>query len=344
MTDDEKWMEAACIEAEKGFGLTSPNPIVGAIAVENNKIISSGYHKKAGTAHAEVNCLKDDINYKGATLYVTLEPCSTHGKTPPCTQKIISSGIKKVVIGNLDPNPSHAGKALKALNNAGIEVTHSILKQRCWMINLPFYKWIQTGLPYIHLKMAMTLDGKIATENGQSQWITGPDSREEVQNMRKRCDAIMVGGATILLDNSTLRVQQEEWRQPQRYVWSSKKDWDKDLKVFHNDDQKKAIVCKPTTTQAWEKTLRKMGSQEVTCLLLEGGGELAASILNSGFVDQVSFFIAPKILTGKKSRPVTSGESPEHLNEALELNNIKISHFGDDILYSGYLSAICNCS
>ena len=340
MTEHEKWMTLACLEAEKGFGQTSPNPLVGAIAVGNSKVLSSGYHHRAGSGHAEVNCLQDNIDYSNATLYVTLEPCSTHGRTPPCTEKIIQSGITNVIIGNLDPNPAHAGKAISILQKAGISVTHNVLKEKCWKINLPFYKWIQTGTPFVHLKMAMTLDGKIATENGHSKWITGPEAREEVQKMRQRCDAIMVGGETIRQDNSSLTVQRNPWTQPQRYIWSSQQNWDQNLKVFQDEDHKKARLCKPINALSWEKLLKEMGSNETTCLLLEGGGELAANALNAGVVDQVSFFIAPKILTGKNSRPVTAGPSPTSLNEALNLQNIQTKNFGNDILIEGYLSDI----
>ncbi|MCM8539941.1 MAG: bifunctional diaminohydroxyphosphoribosylaminopyrimidine deaminase/5-amino-6-(5-phosphoribosylamino)uracil reductase RibD, partial [Lentisphaeraceae bacterium] len=185
MNTNEKWMELACLEAEKAAGLTSPNPIVGAVAVKDGKLISKGFHKKAGTGHAEVNCLNDNIDFTGATLYVTLEPCSSHGRTPPCTEKVIKSGISEVFIGTLDPNPDHAGQAVKILEDAGISVKHGVLKERCWNLNLPFFKWIQTKRPLVILKMAMTLDGKIATKNGQSQWITGAEARNEVQVLRK---------------------------------------------------------------------------------------------------------------------------------------------------------------
>ena len=189
----------------------------------------------------------------------------------------------------------------------------------------------------------MTLDGKIATEKGQSQWITGPDAREEVQRMRQRCDAIMVGGETIKLDNSSLRVQQQNWPQPQRYIWSSRMEWGCDLKAFQNDDNKCAVVIKPQNPEEWHKLLKDMGANDITSLLIEGGGELAASVLNCGIVDQVSFFIAPKILTGKKSRPVIGGPSPLSLDDALDLHNTRISHFGRDTLYEGYLSSAWKC-
>ena len=340
MTEHEKWMELACQEAEKAFGQTHPNPLVGAIAVEKGEIISAGYHHRAGEAHAEVNCLKDDLDFSKSTLYVTLEPCSTHGRTPPCTEKVIGSKVQKVVIGNLDPNPDHAGRAVKILEEAGIEVIHSVLQERCWNLNLPFYKWIQTNKPFVHLKMAMTLDGKIATKEGQSKWITGPEAREQVQLMRKECDAIMVGGETIRQDDSSLRVTLEKWDQPQRYIWSSKSDFSEKLKALKNDDGKSAIITKPQTTSEWNSLLTDMGKSEITCLLLEGGGELASNALQAGIVDKVSFFIAPKILGGRDSRTPVGGFSPSSLNEALELQNVLYSTYGKDLLIRGFLSEI----
>jgi len=339
--EDEKYMQMAIDEANKAYGQTSPNPLVGAVAVKQGKVLGRGYHHQAGCAHAEVDCLKSDIDFQGATLYVTLEPCCTHGRTPPCTEKVIKSGIKRVVIGTLDPNPQHAGLAVGILEKAGIEVSWNILPDECWALNLAFFKWIQTGKPMVCLKMAMTLDGKIATAKGQSQWITGPAARHEVQSMRQWSDAIMVGGETIKLDNSSLRVQDEKWPcQPQRYIWSSRKNWDPALKVFQNDDGKKAQIAKPVTKEDWNKLLREMGENNYTSLLLEGGGELAANALKNGIVDKISFFIAPKILMGRNSRPVVGGESPESLEDALQLQNISHQSIGADLLIEGYLSNV----
>lgn len=340
MKTDKDWMELACKEAEKATGLTSPNPIVGAVAVRGGKLLSSGYHHKAGSGHAEVECLKKGIDFKGATLYVTLEPCSTHGRTPPCTEAILIAGISKVVIGTLDPNPSHAGRAVKILQDRGIEVVHGVLKERCWNLNLPFFKWIRDKKPLVVLKMAMTLDGKIATKSGQSQWITGPESRQKVQDLRKASDAVMVGGETVRLDDPSLKVKEDNFAaQPQRYIWSSQTDWNKDLKCFAKDG-KSANVIKPTNKKEWLAELEKMGQDQITSLLIEGGGELAASALDAGIVDIVYFFIAPKILLGRDSRPVIGGNSPDSLAAALELQNTETSKFGNDILIKGFLSDI----
>jgi diaminohydroxyphosphoribosylaminopyrimidine deaminase / 5-amino-6-(5-phosphoribosylamino)uracil reductase len=335
MTEDEKWMNLACDEAMLALGQTSPNPLVGAIAVKNGKLLSKGHHHKAGLAHAEVDCLKSNIDYTGATLYVTLEPCSTSGRTPPCTKKIIEKNISRVVIGTLDPNPEHAGAAIKILKEKGIEVTVNVAVDRCWKMNLGFFKWIRYKKPYVILKMAMTLDGKIATKDGQSKWITGPEAREKVQELRKWCGAIMVGGETVINDNCGLTVNQSNWQQPQRLIWSSRENFPKNLKVF-NADGAKATIIKPTNTNQWNQLLDELGQKDINSLLLEGGGELAANALAAGIVDQVSFFIAPKILLGRDSRPVVAGDSPFSLDEAISIINWQHEAIGSDLLITGY--------
>lgn len=342
MTDDKIWMKLAIEEAAKATGLTSPNPLVGAVIIKNHQLIGRGHHMKAGTAHAEVNALKNCVESpEGATCYVTLEPCSTHGRTPPCTQALINAKVARVVIGTLDPNPEHAGDAVKILKDAGIEVSYNVLAQECWQLNMAFFKWISTNKPMVTLKMAMTLDGKIATESGQSQWITGSESRFEVQQLRKWADAIIVGGETVRQDNPSLTVRDiAQWpSQPQRYIWSSKNDFCSSLKVF-NKDGKEAEIISPKSKEDWHKELTEMGEQHITSLLVEGGGELAANVLECGIVDKIEFFIAPKILGGRDSRPVVGGMNPLNLDEAHLLQDKTVRQLGDDILISGYLSDV----
>ena len=339
MTTNEDFMATALNEAVKAFGLTTPNPLVGACIVKDGVIIGKGYHQKAGGPHAEVEALancKTDTN--GATAYVTLEPCSTTGRTGPCTDALIKAGIQKVIIGTLDPNPDHAGKAVSILKEKGIEVEHGVLAQQCYSLNLPFNKWITSGKPLVTLKMAMTLDGKIATKNGISQWITGPESREVVQELRKRCQAIMVGGETVKLDNPSLEVKNDSWlNQPQRYIWSSQKEFDKNLKVMQGTQ---AQIVKPQNKEEWESLLNELGKNNVVNLLLEGGGELAANAIASEIVDEIYFFIAPKFMLGKESRPVTAGLSPENLDKTWNLKEKQLQLYGNDILIKGWLSDI----
>ena len=331
----EQFMHQALELAKRAWGQTSPNPMVGAVIVKDNHIIGRGWHKKAGEAHAEVNAIADaGGSCKGADIYVTLEPCSTHGRTPPCTEAIKRAGIRRVFIGCLDPNPSHAGQAISQLESAGIEVYHSILEKECRVLNEHFFHWITTSKPFVMLKMAMTLDGKIATKSGQSQWITGPESREYVQNLRKICDAIMVGGETVRQDNPSLTVREDGWQQPQRIVASRANKFDPTLKIFN---EQVPLIFDVQDSSSWHKLLEDLGRKGITSLLIEGGGELAAMALEAKVVNKVFFMIAPKILGGKESRPVIGGQNPTELSEALELIDRKVETFGQDIMISGYL-------
>ncbi len=330
-------MQQAIDLAKRAYGRTSPNPMVGAVVVKNGEVVGEGWHHKAGEAHAEPNAIADAGNLcAGADIYVTLEPCCTFGRTPPCTESIKSAGIKRVFIGCLDPNPDHAGKAVKILEDAGISVEYGILEEACCELNESFFYWITTGKPMVYLKMAMTLDGKIATKSGQSQWITGPVAREYVQELRQLCDAIMVGGETVRQDNPSLTVRSpEKWPcQPQPVVFTRSTDFDRTLKIFHNHEP---IFFSPETDEEWEHFLIDLGKRGITNLLVEGGGELAAEVISRKVADKVFFIIAPKILGGKESRPVVAGKSPVMLAEAIDLQRVKSQSLGNDFLISGYL-------
>jgi diaminohydroxyphosphoribosylaminopyrimidine deaminase / 5-amino-6-(5-phosphoribosylamino)uracil reductase len=349
---DKKFMLSALTLAKKGFGKTSPNPMVGALIVKNGRIIGKGYHKCAGTAHAEINAIADAGKAKcnGATLYVTLEPCSTVGKTPPCTEAVIAAKFAKVVIGCLDANPAHAGKAVTILQEAGMETVVGIEEEKCRELNIAFFYWIETGRPYVLLKMAMTLDGKIATASGKSKWITGPDARKRVQKLRKWADAIMVGGETVRKDKPSLTVRSAKspncelrnWRQPERIIVSNSMTAEKAAKLLPAG--KPPIVANAKSRKEWLQIMKKLGEQNITALLVEGGGELAASMLKMEVVNKVEFYIAPKILGGKHSRPVIGGASPDSLTEALNLKNVKVKKIGDDICVSAEIELQCKKS
>ncbi len=335
--EDCRWMDAAIALAKKAYGLCSPNPMVGAVVVKDGVKVGEGYHHKAGEPHAEPNALDDaGDNAKGATLYVTLEPCSTYGRTPPCTERIKRSGVRRVVIGVLDCNPAHQGAAVKILRDAGIDVTVGVREDECRRMNESFFWWIREHKPFVTLKMAMTLDGKIATANGSSKWITGPTAREYVQMLRRGADAVMVGGTTALTDNPSLLVRTpNDWtRQPRRIVWTSR-TLPPTLGMF-GDDGPKPEVAKPTNVDEWDEFLRRLSSDNVTSLLIEGGGELAASALRCCAVNKVVFFIAPKILGGRNSRPVVGGDDVSSIDEALHLKDITTTLIGEDLLITGY--------
>ncbi len=342
MTDDIQYMKRAITLAKKGFGKTSPNPMVGAVIVKNGIIIGEGYHKKCGTPHAEINAInsaKESID--GTTMYVTLEPCSTTGQTPPCTDAIISANIAKVVVGCLDPNPNHAGRALKILKSANVETTINVEQKSCEDLNRAFFHWIETGTPYVILKMAMTLDGKTATASGKSKWITGPQARKSVQKLRKWSDAIMVGSGTVKADNPSLNVRNSQgaslknWVQPLRIVASRTMSLD-DAQQLMGPGSIPEIV-KADTKKEWRTLMEKLGEKNITALLIEGGSGLAASAIHAEVIHEIAFYIAPKILGGRNSRPVIGGLDPASLSEARNLQEMKIKKIGDDFLLTGRL-------
>ncbi len=337
---DREFMHEALALARMGWGLTSPNPMVGAVIVRDGEIIGRGYHCKAGEPHAEINALRDvakhGIDPAGSTMYVTLEPCSTHGRTGPCTDAIRKAGIRRVVIGALDPNPKHSGAGVELLRAAGIEVTVGVERNACSEINQPFFRWITTGRPLVILKMAMTLDGKIATAEGESKWITGPEARRRVQQLRRLADAVMVGGETVRRDHPALTVREpDSWPcQPLRLIASRSMD-EEELAEYFPDGN--AELVRLDVADDWGMLLDHLGLRNITCLLIEGGGELAASALNAGVVDYVEFHIAPKLLGGRDSRPVLGGDDPESMALARKLHRVKVTHYGEDIAISGFL-------
>ncbi|OGV51734.1 MAG: riboflavin biosynthesis protein RibD [Lentisphaerae bacterium GWF2_44_16] len=335
---DAAFMRTALALAKKGWGLVSPNPMVGALIVRKGKVIGRGFHRKAGGPHAEINAMSDaSAPFKGSTLYVTLEPCSTFGRTPPCVDAIIKAEISRVVIGVLDPNPRHAGRAVKILEENGIAVTVGIAEKKCRELNESFFKWIVSGTPFVLLKLATTLDGKIATAGGESKWITGASARRRVQTLRRWADAIMVGGETVRRDAPSLTVREpDDWkRQPRRIVCSKTMTVEK-LTAMMPEGRAPELVL-PLSLKEWQRFLKKLGAENVTSLLVEGGGELASSVLNAGIVDKVEFHIAPKILGGRNSRSSVGGENPLSLADALNISDVSIRKYGCDIAVSGYI-------
>ncbi|MEI8206712.1 MAG: bifunctional diaminohydroxyphosphoribosylaminopyrimidine deaminase/5-amino-6-(5-phosphoribosylamino)uracil reductase RibD [Kiritimatiellales bacterium] len=286
-------MQRALALAKRGEGLTRPNPPVGAVLVQDGKIIAEGFHKKAGGPHAEVNCLQSTIkNLKSAILYVTLEPCSTFGKTPPCTDLILARGIRRVVIGAKDPNPVHAGRGIRILRRAGVEVLTGICRTEAEALIAPFAKRILTGMPYVTLKLAATLDGRIADASGKSKWITGPQARAKVQELRRSADAIMVGAGTVRADNPSLLPRPAKGRAPLRVVVGA--TLQADAKVLTDEASDRTLVM----NRPLKKILLELGKHGVMHVLCEGGGELAGSLVRTGLVDEFALFVAPALLGG----------------------------------------------
>ncbi len=333
-------MKQALRLARRGWGQTSPNPMVGAVMVsDDQQVVGRGFHRRAGEPHAEVLALrKAEGNTRGSTLYINLEPCSSTGRTPPCTEAIIAAGVGRVVIGCQDPNPDHAGRGLARLEESGIEVTTGVEEVKCRRLNEAFFCWIKENRPFVILKMAMTLDGKIATAAGDSKWITGGKARGEVQKLRRWADAIMVGGETVRRDNPRLDVREpEDWSpQPRPIIYSRRGDFSADFNLWKKSANVPEIIS-PASSDDWRNTMHALAVREITALLIEGGGELAAAALNAGIVDKVMFFIAPKILGGRGSRPAVGGENPESLARAWNLDRVSTRRIGEDVLFSGYV-------
>jgi len=291
---DEKYMMRAMELARQGEGLTRPNPPVGAVLVQDGEIIAEGWHQKAGGDHAEHACLNNFefqvSSLKSATLYVTLEPCSTHGRTPPCTDLILEKGIGRVVVSVEDLNPKHAGRGLEILREAGVEVLSGVCEKEGRDLVAPFEKFITTGMPYVTLKLASTLDGKIADRNGDSKWITGPEARERVQEMRRRVDAIMVGAGTVRADDPSLLPRPSNGRKPWRVVIG--KNIPSDAKVLTDEAMDRTLV----QTGSLNDILKELAERDVMHVLCEGGGQLAAGLVEGGLVDEFAFFVAPKLM------------------------------------------------
>ena len=386
-------MKLALRLARRGYGATSPNPMVGAVLARGGRIIGRGWHRRAGLPHAEIEALRDaqkrGHNPRGATLYVTLEPCSTHGRTPPCTEAIIASGIRKVVIGATDPNPKHAGRAFKILRRAGIEVVHGILADECAQLNEAFNHWIVRRTPFVTVKAAMTLDGKIATADGESKWITGKSARAFGMKLRQGVDAVLAGVNTILADDPSLTfrpsAKDEPQKQVRRIVLDSLARTPLGARVVRDEfaglttivvsknapKDRVATLAKrvnvmvapahkpanrlplpqggegrgegdnlkrelqPKLDLRW--LLKKLGSENVTSVLVEGGGETNASFLLGGLAQRVAFFYAPKILGGRDARKAVAGEGVTRLADAIQVRDVEWKKIGEDLAMTARL-------
>ena len=353
-------MREALKIAANARGRTSPNPMVGAVIVKDGKIIAEGWHRQAGTPHAEVHALKMAGKLaKDATLYVTLEPCSHFGRTPPCANAIVEAGIRKVVAAMSDPNPKVAGRGFQLLRDAGIEVEVGLLEEEAQKLNEVFTKWVTTGKPFVTLKTAMSLDGKIATLTGQSKWITSEASRQRVHELRDINDAIMVGIETVLKDNPTLTTRIDNGKSPIRIVVDSNARTPLASNVVTNHQAKTIIAVTENAPIDRLNALKNSGieiifagdservdlnilmnelaKREITSVLLEGGGTLNFGMIEAGLVDKIYTFIAPKIIGGRSALTPVEGNGFENLSDAVKLKNITIEMIDNDILLTGYI-------
>lgn len=361
---DKLYMKRALELAKLGTGYTNPNPLVGAVIVKNNQIIGEGYHKRYGSPHAEINAFDNSTeDVSDATMYVTLEPCSHYGKTPPCADAIVKKGIKKVVIAMLDPNPIVSGKGIDILKSNGIEVITGVLEEESKKLNEIFIKYITTNRPFCILKTAMTLDGKIASYTGDSKWISNQVSRKFVHKLRHKVSSIMVGIGTVLTDNPllTTRLDAEEGVNPARIIIDTHGRTPLDSKIMKTSKDVKTIIV--TTNLSDNKKLKSMedmgaeiiitplkegkvdlsylmgilGERKIDSILLEGGSTLNYSALNEGIIDKVISFISPKIIGGDTAKTPVGGEGIMYMKDAISLKNINISYFESDFMIEGYI-------
>ncbi len=361
---DQEYMRLALHEARKGLGRTSPNPCVGAVVVHGSVVIARGYHKKAGTPHAEVHALRRaGVLAHDATLYVTLEPCNHTGRTPPCTQAILASGIKRVVVGMEDPNPLVHGSGIKYLQSQGLEVVSGVLAAECRALNRPFIKYITQGLPWVVMKAGMSLDGRITYQKNHSGWMTGPASSRKVHRLRDRVDAILVGAATVRIDDPALttRLPDRRGRDPLRVILDTHLSIPASSQVLHLESSAPTwIFCgvdvsadkieklnKPDRVIVRQVQCGKDGRLElrqvlevlardggVTSVLVEGGGRVHGAFLRQGLVDHVTLFIAP-IFAGSHGTPVVEGLNIAGRQDAIRLQNVSYRCLGADMMVEG---------
>lgn len=365
---DHSWFMRRAIEvAKRGWGETHPNPLVGALIVERGEIVAEGHHAKAGEAHAEINALRalGRRPRAGATLYVTLEPCCTHGRTPPCTDAIVDAGIERVVVGATDPNPAHAGRGFDVLRAGGVEVTTGVLAAECEDLNLIFNHWIAAGTPLLAAKAGTTLDGKIATRSGESRWITGEAARANAHLWRRYFPAIAVGAGTLRADNPrlTARIAGTEWC-PVRFVFDGllRSVLDKAMPALYTDElhERTIVVTTSHGGLGYVRKLNAMGvktwvfsgsgtkvpfgefrkrcaEEGITGVFFEGGSQLLSELVQARELDYLFNYQAPVLMADEKGKAIFRGLRTEHLNQALRLTRVRHETHGDDVLTRGFV-------
>lgn len=357
----QKWMRIALSLARKGEGKVSPNPMVGAVLIKNGKILARGYHRCFGDPHAEIEVIRRAREKaRGSTLYVTLEPCSCFGKTPPCTQAIIKAGIGKVIAAILDPNPINSGKGIEELKRAGIETEVGVYEKEAREINEAFFKFMEKKIPFVIVKVAASLDGKIATQTGESKWITGLEARKRAHEMREKVDAILVGVNTVIQDNPSLlppskrnflrivldsrlqippeaRVLKEQTK-AQTIIFTTPRASKAKLNRLKNKGAKVVIVGRDDEERvSLEEVLLELGRLKILTLLVEGGGEIIGSFFEKRHVDKVFLFLAPRIIGGKSSLTWVEGKGVRILSQTPRIEVRSFKKIGEDLLLQGYV-------
>jgi diaminohydroxyphosphoribosylaminopyrimidine deaminase / 5-amino-6-(5-phosphoribosylamino)uracil reductase len=361
VNEDEKWMRRAIRLAEKGRGRTSPNPMVGAVLVKDRRVVGEGYHAKAGEPHAEIIALREaGEGARGASLYLNLEPCTHYGRTPPCAPAVIEAGVQRVVIGMKDPNPLVKGGGVENLKKAGLNVEVGILEKECRRLNEAFCKYILNKEPFVILKAAATIDGKIATREGDSKWISGEASRRLVHRLRDQVDGILIGIGTVLKDDPQLTARIRGGKDPYRIVLDSRLRIPEDARVFGTSPSKTIVITTELASKEKRERLEKrgvkllvidsneervdlktclsrLGEMEIVSLMVEGGSQISGSFLDEGLIDKLLLFFSPKIIGDKQAPGVFDGRGAATLKEATLLSELRTRRTGDDILVEGYI-------
>jgi len=357
----EHWMKRALLLARKGKGRTSPNPLVGAVLVKRGKVVGEGYHAKAGEAHAEIVALqKAGKKARGSTLYVNLEPCTHYGKTPPCAPAVIHAGVRRVVVGMVDPNPLVKGKGISTLKKAGVDVHCGTLEKECKTLNEAFCKYILRKEPFVILKAAATLDGRTATRNGESKWISNEASRRLVHRLRSEVDAVVVGVGTVLKDDPLLTARIRGGRDPVRIILDSHLRIPEDARVIGLSSSRTLIATTPLApkkkVERLEKTgarvlfiesrkgrvdlrafLSRMGEMGMMSLLVEGGSRVNGAFLDEGLVDKLLLFLSPRVMGDPLALGIFQGRGVDRLDDSASVKDVRVRRIGEDILVEGYM-------
>ncbi|MGA6924671.1 MAG: bifunctional diaminohydroxyphosphoribosylaminopyrimidine deaminase/5-amino-6-(5-phosphoribosylamino)uracil reductase RibD [Desulfosarcina sp.] len=364
VNSDDTYMRQALDLAEKGRGWTSPNPMVGAVVVNDHQVVGCGYHQQAGGSHAEVHAIDDaGQRARGATLYVTLEPCNHVGRTAPCTHKILEAGIRRVVVAMADPNPRVKGGGNRYLQHHGVSVTTGVREAEARQLNEGFITWVTTGRPFVIVKCAATLDGRIATRSGDSRWVTGSASRQFVHRIRHGADGILVGVNTVKRDDPSLttRLDGSNGADPTRIILDTQLSMTPSATLLRQRSNAPTwIICGPDAGNDRRRALEEsgarvitaplkagridlsalmgqLGSMGITSLLIEGGGTVIGSAFAAAIVDKICFFYAPKILGGDDGIPICRGEGPERMQQSIPIHNLTVVRFDADVMLQGYL-------
>jgi len=332
--DYDRFMRRALVEAAKGIGMVSPNPAVGAVLVRRGRIIATGFHRGSGLPHAEIECLAAAPagSLGSATLFVTLEPCCTTGRTPPCTSAIVQAGIARVVVGAVDPNPLHRGRGIRKLKDAGLEVIDGVLEKECTRLNEAFNKWIVTGRPFVIAKCGTSLDGHLTRRSNETRWLTSAAARAASMKLRSQVDAILIGANTLREDNPRLTIRgPNRAEQPWRVVLTNSAHLPQSANLISDRFASRTLAYRGKTLA---QVLDDLGSREITSVLIEGGGDVLGQAFDGRLVDRVHFFLAP-ILTGGPV-PAVAGEGANSTAESARIRELKVQKVGPDLLVTGY--------